>query len=143
MPCTNARAQHTFLRGCCSTNVCPCPGGTSFSSDPYCPCNDTVKNRVISYRDQVCNILSGISGTSIIPPTTLNDALGALDWSSIKCGTFQLFVDDSELIGTVVGASSGGSFVTDDPIGDPGIYAVYIGNGYKLPHCAIVTIPPP
>lgn len=144
MPCTtnSAHAQHTFLRGCCQS-TCPCPGGSSFSAEPYCPCNDTVKNVTRNYSQQVCYILSLLPATI----TGTQGALDDLDWSSIKCGTFLIYTlvgtgqPVETLIGTVVGASTGGTinFTGAQDVVAPSEYQIYVGSGSPTT-CATVTI---
>lgn len=143
MPCVNSsHAQHILLRGCCKS-TCPCSSDVSYSAELYCPCNDTVaKNFTRTYGEQVCYILSGISGTQIGSTRT---SLNNLDWSSIKCGTYHIYTNipvPDRLIGTVIGASSGGTINFDgaDDITEPGIFNIYIGSETQ-PICAIVTIP--
>lgn len=146
MPCiTNAaHAQHTLLRGCCQS-TCPCPGGASFSAEPYCPCHDTVgKNITRNYSQQVCHILGTLSATI----ASTESALVLLDWSSIRCGTFLIYTlvgtgqPVETLIGTVVGASSGGTinFTGATDVDDNGEYQIYVGSG-SATTCATVTIP--
>lgn len=145
MPCTtnSAHAQHTLLRGCC-TSTCPCPGAASYQAEPYCPCNDTVKNVTRNYSEQVCYILASISGTTI---TSTQGALDNLDWTSIRCGTFLIYTlvgtgqPVETLIGTVVGASTGGTinFTGATNVVAAGEYQIYVGSG-SATTCATVTI---
>jgi hypothetical protein len=136
MPCTtnSAHAQHTLLRGCCDTNVCPCPGGASYSANSHCPCNETVGNKSLTYGEQVCAILgTGIRGQIYVNnASSVYTILDQLDFSSITCGTFDIVTKSlTSSTEIVLGTVTAGDFTA--AAGPPaltsgGFYDVFVNN---------------
>jgi hypothetical protein len=145
MPCTtnSAHAQHTFVRGCCQS-TCPCPGGSSYSAEPYCPCNDTVaRNRVISYRDVLCTLLATLETNSPYTTAAFTAAIGATDFfSTVKCGSFTILAVPTAGTTITVGTVVNGVFTADTPLNADDAYSLVI-QGVLTVECANITIANP
>jgi hypothetical protein len=137
MPCTTnaAHAQHTLIRGCCDKSTCPCPGGSSYSAEQYCPCNETVGNKSLTYGQQVCAIL----GTVFLRRPVFFNEIGSLfgiirndlDFSAVTCGSFDIIIKnvingEQFTLGTV----TDGDYTEADPQPSitPGVYDMCVGS---------------
>jgi hypothetical protein len=137
MSCSSSsHAQHTFVRGCCTT-LCPCPGVASYSAEKYCPCNETVGNITRNYGEQICNILGGISGFSG-SYAQFSGVLSNLNFSQIMCGSFDIYVDT--YVPKIATISNGSITLGAQIPFNPDIpYTVHVNN-QSNPSCATITI---
>lgn len=140
MSCSSSsHAQHTFVRGCCST-LCPCPGVASYSAEPYCPCNETIGNKFGKEKDLVCTILKALDGQSI-PQNNVQNSFEDLNWLQIRCGTYDIVTvtgpsEEYLKIGTV----ENGTYTPISITFVPTLYPIYINTVETGTQCATITI---
>ena len=146
MPCiSSSHTQHTVLQGCCGAG-CLCPRPSAYQAQKYCECNDTAGDNIItSFTNQVCGILSGLTGFTGPGVTGLDayiiaGATGRFNFTDIYCppgiGTFLGSGGTGTQFGTVVG----GFFVPITPAPTlTGTLNVYSGGNFSTT-CATVTL---